>query len=471
MQYYRPGGTQYSGDAMPFSHAGKFHVYYLLDENHHQSLDGLGGHQWAHASTSDFVHWEHHPLALPITADWEGSICTGSVIGGRSVHHDQQLHAFYATRKRDWTQHLGHAVSEDGITFHKTQPNPFASPPAGYSAYHYRDPFVYRMGEGFEMLVTAQIAGFPLDERGGCLVRYTSPDLWHWTFEGPALIPGGEPGVACIPECADYFEWNGWHYLLYGLEGQTHYRIAHSPHGPWIRPPLATLGNRLHAVMKTASFGDRRIGVAWIGTRKENRDDGEIQWGGNLIFRELIQHPDGSLGLGFVAELVPPRGEILHPEFCALTSGVEGNLDDVVLRAPEGQTVAAFTGLPHSFRLRCRVVPTPGCARAHRFGLGLRGMGSYGRNYELVFDPHLRQVRLAREVLPGVTSLDDPFNGVPMVLDVILHDDIVDVCVNNERGDAHCLINRLPELTGDRLFFFCEDGAVAFEHIQITSLK
>lgn len=46
-----------------------FHLYYLLDEGHHQGGGGLGGHQRAHASPRDLLRWKHHPLALPITDD------------------------------------------------------------------------------------------------------------------------------------------------------------------------------------------------------------------------------------------------------------------------------------------------------------------------------------------------------------------------------------------------------------------
>lgn len=109
MQYYKPEAPYFVGDCMPFFHDGTFHLFYLLDENHHQAKDGLGGHQWAHAATPDLIHWTHHPLAIPCTETWEGSICTGSVL-----HHDQTYYAFYATRKPDRTQHLSLAISKDG---------------------------------------------------------------------------------------------------------------------------------------------------------------------------------------------------------------------------------------------------------------------------------------------------------------------------------------------------------------------
>ena len=152
MQYFKPEDPFFVGDCMPFYHDGVFHLYYLLDENHHQSLNGLGGHQWAHATSTDLINWQHHPLAIPITEKWEGSICTGS-----AFYHSGTYYGFYATRMPDRTQHLSLATSTDSINFVKTQPNPFASPERGYSPYHHRDPCVFRDEDDglFHMVVTA----------------------------------------------------------------------------------------------------------------------------------------------------------------------------------------------------------------------------------------------------------------------------------------------------------------------------
>ncbi|MBM3190199.1 MAG: glycosyl hydrolase, partial [Chloroflexi bacterium] len=189
MQYFKPEGDYYVGDCMPFFHEGVFHLFWLLDEKHHQARGGLGGHQWAHASSPDLVHWEHHPLALAIEHDWEGSICTGSVF-----FHEGVYYAFYATRMPDRTQHLSLATSADGISFTKTAPNPFASPPVGYSPMHYRDPVVFaELGSGrFHMLVTACLEDYAVAGRGGCLAYLVSHDLRSWEVQEPFLVPGYE---------------------------------------------------------------------------------------------------------------------------------------------------------------------------------------------------------------------------------------------------------------------------------------
>lgn len=67
MQYGKPPHKdEFAGDMMPFWDGERFHLFYLLDRQHHAAQGGLGGHQWAHAATLDLKQWQHYPLALPI---------------------------------------------------------------------------------------------------------------------------------------------------------------------------------------------------------------------------------------------------------------------------------------------------------------------------------------------------------------------------------------------------------------------
>lgn len=454
LNYFKPDDPFFVGDCMPFFHDGVFHLYYLLDENHHQALNGLGGHQWAHASTQDLIYWQHHPLALPITHEFEKSICTGSVF-----HHAGTFYAFYATRLADWRQHLSLAVSPDAIHFQKQSPNPLASPPADYSPLHFRDPRPFQDPETglFHLLVTAMLAEPALSGRGGCLAHLTSPDLQTWTMQEPFLIPG----YADAPECPDHFYWNGWYYLLFSNALTARYRMARSPLGPWLRPAVDTLDGSLSRVMKTAAFGaDRRIGVAWIGTRTAHKDDGKPQWGGHLLFRELIQHEDGSLGSKFVPEMVAADAQE-PPLSLGLSSMAPGKeVDNAIrLRAWQSLQVMTFAGLPRNVHLKLRILPQAGSAS---FGLRVRGEGAFASGYDLTFQAPERLVRLHNETIYAVEGLDQPFG-----LELILKDDMIDVCIDERR----CIVNRCPELTGDRLFFFAHNAEVVFADIELRVWK
>lgn len=455
MQYFKPEGAFFVGDCMPFSHDGVFHVFFLLDENHHQGNGGLGGHQWAHLSTTDLAHWTHHPLALPMTEPWEGSICTGSVF-----HHEGQFKAFYAVRKPDRTQHLCLAASRDGIAFAKQAGNPFLSAPAGFRATDCRDPFVFRDEEGHcHMLVTSWRSESPLHDRGGCLLRFESADLETWKGPSVFLEPGGGSGWGGVPECPDLFFWKGWHYLLFGLDLQTHYRMSRSPFGPWTAPAVDTLGTRMEAVMKTAPFGnDRRIGAAWVAARRDDKDGGDRLWGGNLVLRELVQNADGTLGTRTPPEVALPAIKTLRPAFVPLTRGVSSDGGVIRIDAPQSEGVAALVGLPLRYRLTCRVTACEGSAS---FSLGLKGSGAFESKVDLTFRPQRRTATLATQVAECVEELRQPFE-----LEVVVSGDIVDVCIAGRR----CLIDRLPERTGDRLFLSCINGGVAFVRLSVDCL-
>jgi len=219
LQYGRAPGGGNVGDCFPFFHDGVYHFYYLLDRRHHASKYGLGAHQWAHASSRDLVRWEHHPLAIPITDEREGSICTGSLF-----FHEATWYAFYATRLPDRSEHLSLAVSSDGITFTKTEPNPFASPLPPYRPGPFRDPHVFaepRTGL-FHMLVTAELENPVVAGRGGCLAHLTSSDLRHWEQREPFLVTG----YGDQPECSELFEWHGWYYLVFSHCGVARSRVS-----------------------------------------------------------------------------------------------------------------------------------------------------------------------------------------------------------------------------------------------------
>ena len=448
-QYFTPPGEFFVGDCMPFHHDGTFHLFWLLDEQHHGKGDGLGYHQWAHSSTRDLVHWQDHPLALPIDQEWEVSICTGSVFW-----HDGLYYAFYATRMRNRDQHVCVATSEDCLHFDKSPRNPIASPPAGYSPKDYRDPFVFTGPDGlFHMLVSAQLEPYPLAERGGCLAHLTSGNLWDWELQEPFVLPGYQG----VPECSDYFEWNGWYYLLFGNSLATRYRMSRGPFGPWEAPPEDVFEGPMAAVMKTAPFGDgRRIGVAHLLSANADYDEASRVWGGNAAFREIVQGPDGTLGMRFPAEMTP-RGTPL------------ANLPATQTVAAEGFGLAALGTVSGQVRVTATATPLqPSSA----YGLTFRASDDYSQGCEVRVSPAQKTVEL-RRTLAGPLPAPAPNAAYavaglegPVTFEVVCQDDVIDVCVNGQQ----CLVARLPQVPEQSLCAFCQSGAVRFDDVTVEAL-
>ncbi len=436
VQYGRPRGfNTNAGDAMPFFHNGTFHLFFLLDRRQHHSKWGLGAHQWGHISSTDLVHWTQYPPALTIDHEWEASICTGSVF-----FHNGRYYAFYATRMPDRSEHLAMAESDDAIHFRKLQPNPFTDPTAPYLYGPNRDPFVFQQGDKFHMLVTAAIADKGSAEGHGALEHLTSHDLKTWTVaEKPFLIPD----YPDQPECSDLFKWRDWYYLTFGIGGVTHYRIAKTPTGPWLKPRVDVLDGTEARVMKSAPFTrDRRLLVGFVPHDKH--------WGGDLVFRELVQESDGSLGTKFPPEMSPhgiPVNVDSHIQLDA-THPTEA------MKEMGGQMhlTAVFGSSQGSTPFGVKVVSGEG--------------GSMGE--ELLIDPRSQRVAWTDSNGAATQATLDHVDGLdrPIQLNMILDGTVVDVSINDRRT----LIHRLDAISHPHLEFFTQGSDLNVSKIAVSSI-
>ena len=462
LQYWRPRGYRTGvGDCMPFHHDGRYHLFYLFDRHSHTAKWDKGAHQWAHCSTTDLAHWDHHPLAIAITAEEEGSICTGSVF-----YWDGIYYAYYAVRTMDGSAApIMWAVSGDGIDFRKTPHQVFLTDK--YALADVRDPMAFRddITGLFHMLVTTAQRDTGSGSWVGCLAHLTSEDLIEWRQQDTFLQggSGSEADWTAQPECADYFRWGEWYYLLFGIDGYTHYRISRAPYGPWIRPKVHTLDGELLRVIKTAEFtGSRRIAAGFMV---------EGRYGGDLVLREVVQNPDGSLGTTFVPELVPACGEPIALTPRQLSGDVLCSAGRCLIRAASGSASATTEGLPENYRLRMEVIPQPG---AQAFGVVVGDASPGGDGHELRFEPsnELAQWRHPGGVpalegtaftLQNIGRLDEPFT-----LDVIVKGDLLDVLI----GGRRTFVVRLPRSAkANRLSWFAEKGQVEFSAIAVRPIS
>ncbi|MCF6525403.1 glycoside hydrolase family 32 protein [Streptomyces sp. JJ36] len=178
-------------------HDGHYHVFF-------QYNPGSAAHanmHWGHFRSPDLLHWELLPLALAPTPDGEDA---DGVWSGNAVSVDGALVAFHsAHRAGRWHQPVASAVSHDGgLTFSKDEKLLIPEPPDG--TVMFRDPYVWRDGDQWRMLVGAGLA----DGRGAA-VQYSSTDLRSWAHQGiflarrPEPLPGGENTEEGW-ECAQY---------------------------------------------------------------------------------------------------------------------------------------------------------------------------------------------------------------------------------------------------------------------------
>lgn len=215
---WRPGGNIFVGDCMPYRRLDEYHVLYLKDRRHHRSKWGMGAHQWEHISTKNFKTWSVHPMAVPITESWEGSICTGSWI-----EKDGREYLYYTVRRTNGLPAIiSRSMSDDGYHFTKdknfgfTLSEKFNGPVA-------RDPKVFKDDNGvYHMLLTTVL----VKENLGCLAHYISKDLENWE---EAEKPIHTVENSDHPECPDYFKYKGKYYLIFSIRGRARYLVSDKP--------------------------------------------------------------------------------------------------------------------------------------------------------------------------------------------------------------------------------------------------
>ena len=220
-----PGNGVFVGDCMPYRRNDEYHVLYLKDRHHHKSKWGLGAHQWEHISTVDFKKWDIHPMAVPITDESEGSICTGSWI-----KHGDKEYLYYTVRMgRGIPAPIRRSVSSDGYNFEKDKGFGFTVSDKYHGA-SARDPKVIKGEDGlFHMFLTTSL----ISENKGCLAHYVSKDMETWEdFGEPIYIAPN----ADQPECPDYFRYNGKYYLIFSLRGKAHYMVSDKPFENFVMP-------------------------------------------------------------------------------------------------------------------------------------------------------------------------------------------------------------------------------------------
>lgn len=276
---WRPGNGVFTGDCMPYSDGKLYHVLYLKDRHHHGSKWGLGAHQWEHISTKDLVHWDIHPMAVPIDHPLEASICTGSWISDNGKYY-----LYYSVRTVDGSPApIRRSVSEDGYHFRKDPDFSFTLSEK-YCGARARDPKAVRGEDG---LLHLFVTTTDMEKGKGCLAHLVSGDSVHFEEIGN-IYEGPDENE---PECPDYFTLGGKYYLIFSHHGKGSYLVSDKPFSDWTKPKDNIIPCR--SVPKCAVWQNRIIftGFSAIGG-----------YAGTLTFMEAKQLPDGTLTFSAVPE-------------------------------------------------------------------------------------------------------------------------------------------------------------------------
>jgi beta-fructofuranosidase len=383
--------------------------------------------------------------------------------------HDGRFELFYTgryfTSAGERREVICRALSDDLIHWHKVS-EPISAPnPRRYRLGHWRDPFVLWNPEDevYWMIVTAELRDAPTG-RGGCIALLTSHDLQHWEPAGELMAPHD----TTLPECPDLFRWNDWWYLLYSANGQTRYRRARSLSGPWLNERYDAFDGRLFYAAKSAGHEGRRLLFGWLGDKNRGQDDGRMEWGGDLVVRELHQDANGFLVAGQPGELYRANADSTHRLTTRL--GRWSSLPHGVRHEPSG-AFGYTTTSPIGADLQAQLTIRPsGSPRA--FGLVIRTTEDLAGGYMLRLDLsehrlslasiNSRTGRLENAVSRPWTPQYDEFR-----VQLTACRSIIDVDVDGR----DTLVGRFGKGTGGTLALFADGCPVEFDDVRVIDLN
>ncbi len=169
-------------------HKGKYHMFY----QHNPYEREWENMHWAHAVSTDLLHWQEQPLALhPDTI--------GTIFSGSAVSVGDTLYAFYTADKPEYERQCMAWSTDEGLSWTKYNGNPIIDSHEKWQSHDTRDPKVFQYGQHWVMV---------LNERDGHTI-YNSTDLKTWT--PTSHITG-------FWECPELFKINNY-WVMWGASG------------------------------------------------------------------------------------------------------------------------------------------------------------------------------------------------------------------------------------------------------------
>jgi beta-fructofuranosidase len=178
---------------------GRYHLFY----QHNPGSHAWGNIHWGHAVSEDLFHWLDY--LAPTPGGWDESGCWS----GCAVNFHQIPILMYTGRKgEEELVCVATSQDEDLRTWQKHPRNPaVVEPPRDLALSGFRDPFVWRNGLGWNLIIGS---GYP--GKGGVIFLYHSNDLMRWELEGP-LFEWENQEFGDMWECPNLLRI-GDHYLL-----------------------------------------------------------------------------------------------------------------------------------------------------------------------------------------------------------------------------------------------------------------
>ena len=309
--YYKPSAGSV-GDPLPFYDPVEKEYKILYLHNFEQNMEETFHPLWG-VRTTDCATYTPMGEVLPTgrAGEQDAALGTGCIV----YDEQEKLYYIYYTGERykpasdEDRQVVMRATSPDFKTWTKDPLFRLRGGDYGYSTLNFRDPFIWKMEDGWHMIVATKpmAAGSRTEDKDGCFAEFTSPDLKTWSHAGKFTKMIWDRFL----ECPNVFKMGDWWYLTYSdmssFERRVHYLKGHTidelkaaTNPTWPDSKEGALDGRAFYAGNTASDGTDRYMWGWCPERRgrDNTDispEAEPKWGGTLVVHRLMQREDGTL--------------------------------------------------------------------------------------------------------------------------------------------------------------------------------
>ncbi len=213
--FYRPK-YHYSAKCGWINDPNGFSVYknkYHLFAQHNPKATEWGPMHWSHAISDDLISWEHLPIALTPSEDYEIDL---GCFSGTAIEHDGKHILMYTGSKgkigEPCQQEQCIAIG-DGVNYNKCELNPVITAknlPDFVKNSDFRDPKIFKHNGVFYALMGAMVH----EKNIGTMLLYKSNNLSDWEYVGETLRAPEDGSMGIVFECPDIFKIDGKHVIL-----------------------------------------------------------------------------------------------------------------------------------------------------------------------------------------------------------------------------------------------------------------
>ncbi|MBI4531618.1 MAG: glycoside hydrolase family 32 protein [Candidatus Latescibacteria bacterium] len=304
---------------------GRYHIFY----QHNPDGAYWKWIRWGHASSTDLVHWTHHPIALTPTPDGpdrEGCFSGGAVVQGgvpTLIYHGVPEGTCIATCQE---MDLIHWTTFDG---NPVIPVPKPGEP-DYGRYRVYDPCAWQQGDSWYALCGSH------DPSGGdTAYLFRSSELIHWEYLHP-FYTSDRRWTETDEDCAvpNFFPLGDRHMLLFcsHLQGTQYYlgRYEGDRFYPEDHARMSWPGGHLGGGITMLDGQGRRLFFDWVREASDTETQRIAGWSGVMTLPRVISlDTDGRLRMTPVPELEVLRLRHRRREQIRLLADSERTLDEM----------------------------------------------------------------------------------------------------------------------------------------------